>query len=98
MVVLGLFALRFPVYISDFDQWGWQIKCGTGLVGDLRQASDATNGSFVGSCQTALLLRRLWAVPLVVIGAAAFIGMLLATALASLHESLPAPADSDAMG
>jgi hypothetical protein len=96
MVVIGLFALRFPVFIADFDQWGWQIKCGSGFTGDLRQAADATNGThFVASCQSALLLRRLWAIPLVVVGALAFIGMLLATALESLHEAMPAQADGN---
>jgi hypothetical protein len=99
MVVIGLFAMRFPVFISDFDQWGWQVKCGTGFTGDLRQAADATNGThFVSSCESALLLRRLWAIPLVVVGAIAFIGMMLATALESLREAMPAPADGNRVG
>jgi len=96
LVIVGLFALRFPVFIDDFDQWGWQIKCGTGLGADLSQAAAATNGTgFVGKCDSALLLRRLWTVPMVVIGAIAFVGVLLASARESLREGLPAAADGN---
>ena len=31
MIVAGLLALNFPVFIDDFDQFGFQIKCGTGI-------------------------------------------------------------------
>jgi hypothetical protein len=94
MVAIGLFALRFPVYIADFDQWGWQLKCGTGLSGDLRQAAAATNGTgFPARCESALLFRRLWSIPLVVVGSLAFVGVLLANALESSRESLPTRAD-----
>jgi hypothetical protein len=94
LVIVGLFALRFPVFIDDFDQWGWQIKCGTGFGADLSQAAAATNGTgFVDKCESALLLRRLWTIPMVVIGAIAFVGVLLASARESLREGLPAAAD-----
>jgi hypothetical protein len=94
LVLVGLFVLRFPVFIDDFDQWGWQIKCGTGLSTDLSQAAAATNGTgLVDRCETALLLRRLWTIPMVVLGAVAFVGVLLATALESLREEVPAHAD-----
>jgi hypothetical protein len=75
-----------------------------GLAGQVRdrihgrppQAADATNGTnFVSSCESALLFRRLWAIPLVVIGSVAFIGMMLATALESLREAMPAQADGN---
>jgi hypothetical protein len=93
-VLLGLFALRFPVYIDDFDQWGWQINCGSGLSSNLAQAGAATNGTgFVGRCESALLLRRVWTIPMVVIGSAVFVVVLLASALDSLREGLPARAD-----
>lgn len=87
LVIIGLFALRFPVYIDDFDQWGWQVKCGSGLSADFAQAAAATNADhFVSDCETAVLLRRLWTVPLVVVGAIAFFGTLLGTALQSIRE------------
>jgi len=30
-VVVGVLALRFPVFLPDFDQWGFQINCGSGI-------------------------------------------------------------------
>lgn len=90
LVAIGLFALRFPVYLDDFDQWGWLIKCGNGFDADFLQASQATNGTgFVEGCETAVLMRRLWTVPVVVVGAVAFFGTLLTSALASVREALP---------
>jgi len=94
LLIIGLFALRFPVFTDDFDQWGWQIKCGTGFTGNFAQAAAATNGThFVGSCESALLLRRLWTIPLVVVGSIGFFGILLASALSSMREPIPARAD-----
>jgi hypothetical protein len=96
LVIIGLFALRFPVYLDDFDQWGWQVKCGTGFGGDFAQAAAATNATdFVDRCGTALLVRRLWTIPLVVIGLIAFFGTLLATALVSMREELAAGASGN---
>lgn len=37
----GLFALRFPVFIEAYDQFGWQVKCGSGFTTDLTQAFNA---------------------------------------------------------
>jgi hypothetical protein len=31
LVMGGLFALRFPVFLGDVDQWGFQINCGSGI-------------------------------------------------------------------
>jgi hypothetical protein len=31
-----------PIYLSGYDQWGWQIRCGTGFGSDLTQAASAT--------------------------------------------------------
>ena len=50
---------------------------------------------FVASCESALLLRRLWAIPLVVVSSFAFVGMLLTTALEALPEGMPAQADGN---
>jgi hypothetical protein len=69
LIAVGLLALNFPVFLDDFDQWGFQIKCGTGFASDLSQAAAAAGQhSYVDQCQTALLLRRLWTIPLVVLG------------------------------
>ena len=39
---IGLLALNFPVFLDTYDQWGFQIKCGTGYAADLTQAAAAT--------------------------------------------------------
>lgn len=67
MIGVGLLALNFPVFINAFDQFGFQIKCGTGYLSNLSQASEA-GGDHVAQCQTALLTRRLWAIPVVAVG------------------------------
>src|SRR4051812_50116704 len=68
MVATGLLALNFPVYIDVYDQFGFQIKCGTGYFANLTQAAEASGGDYVGQCETAVMLRRLWTIPLVAIG------------------------------
>ncbi len=68
LVATGLLALNFPVYIDVYDQFGFQIKCGTGYFANLTQASEASGGDYVGQCETAVMLRRLWTIPLVAIG------------------------------
>lgn len=77
----GLLALRFPVFIEDYDQFGWQVKCGSGFATDLTQASSAEKKptghkagagapgtDYVGQCNDALMTRRAWAIPAAVIG------------------------------
>ncbi|MDM4139719.1 MULTISPECIES: hypothetical protein [Mycobacterium] len=67
----GLFALYLPVFIAAFDQYGWQVKCGSGFTTDLTQASTAVGavgGDFVDQCGNALLVRRLWAIPAAALG------------------------------
>ena len=68
-IVVGLLALNFPVFLDAFDQYGFQIKCGTGYLTDLSQAASVTGQhNYVDQCETALLVRRLWTIPLVAIG------------------------------
>lgn len=86
MVLLagGLFALRFPVFIDAYDQFGWQVKCGTGFTTDLTQASNAHKkpprekanadaatpavNNYVNQCDHALMIRRVWAIPAAALG------------------------------
>lgn len=69
LIVVGLLALNFPVFLDSFDQYGFQIKCGTGYLTDLSQAASAAGqDNYVDQCERALLVRRLWTIPLVVIG------------------------------
>lgn len=42
LVMGGLFALRFPVFLGDFDQSGFQINCGSGFQSALTQAVSPT--------------------------------------------------------
>ena len=89
LVAAGLFALRFPVQLDAFDQWGWLIKCGNGFSGNLLQADQATNGSgYVEQCEAALLSRRMWTIPMIAVGAVAGVGALLVSALSSVRETL----------
>jgi hypothetical protein len=68
LIVVGLLALNFPV-LDAYDQWGFQVKCGTGFASDLSQAAAAVGQhTYVDQCETALILRRLWAIPLVAVG------------------------------
>src|SRR5271163_147143 len=66
LVMGGLFALRFPVFLGDFDQWGFQINCGSGFHSALTQAviADSAGTHFVDRCHTALAMRRGWTIAL----------------------------------
>lgn len=66
----GLLALNFPVFIDAFDQFGWQVKCGNGFTTELTQATAAgTAGkNYVDQCNSALMVRRLWAIPTAALG------------------------------
>ena len=66
----GLFALYLPVFIDAYDQFGWQVKCGSGFTTDLTQASSAVGagGTYVDQCDNALMVRRLWAIPAAALG------------------------------
>lgn len=67
LIAVGLLALNFPVYLGAYDQFGFQIKCGTGYVANLSQAAEA-GGDHAAQCETALLTRRLWTIPLIALG------------------------------
>ncbi|GAA4537852.1 hypothetical protein [Mycobacterium paraffinicum] len=100
-LAVGLFALRFPVFIDAYDQFGWQVKCGSGFTTDLTQASSAddtkkghgggvgiSSTNYVGQCDNALLIRRVWAIPAAALGALTLVG-LAAAVLAQDRRSSP---------
>ena len=94
LLLVGLIALNFPVLLDAYDQWGFQIKCGTGYDGDLSQAATAVGEhNYVDKCDTALLMRRMWTIPLVVISGVVLLVVTVASALASVRESLVAHRD-----
>ena len=71
LLMVGLLALRFPVFLSDFDQWGFQINCGSGFQSNLTQAgiADSAGTHFIDQCHRAITMRRAGAIPLAVAGA-----------------------------
>jgi H+/Cl- antiporter ClcA len=88
LLIIGLIALNFPVFLDAYDQWGFQIKCGTGYVADLAQAASSVGQrNYVDKCETALLLRRLWAIPLVAVSGLIVLAVTVASAVASARES-----------
>jgi hypothetical protein len=86
LVAVGLLALWFPVYLSQYDQYGMQISCGRGFSANLSQAADASDDGLVAQCDTALLLRRLWAIPAAVLGWLVITGLIAAWAHAKPSE------------
>ena len=83
LIAVGLLALNFPVFLDAYDQWGFQVECGSGFASDLSQAAAAAGQhNYVGQCETALILRRLWAIPLVAVGSIVLVvvGAVAATA------------------
>jgi hypothetical protein len=70
LLIAGLLALRIPVFLGDFDQWGFQINCGSALHSALSQAriADSTGTHLVDRCATAIAVRRAWTISLAVAG------------------------------
>jgi len=89
VLLVVLLAMSFPVFLDSYDQYGFQIRCGTAYLTDLAQASAAAgDDDFVGRCENALLLRRLWTIPLAVLAGVTLLGVLVAAATTSTRESL----------
>ena len=89
LLIVGLIAMNFPVFLDDFDQFGFQIKCGTGYATDLTQAAAAVGQhNFVDQCEAALLVRRMWTIPLVAISGLVLLVVTAASAITSARESL----------
>ena len=89
LVAIGLIALNFPVFLDAYDQWGFQIKCGTGYATDLTQAAAvAGQHNYVDKCETALLVRRMWTIPLIAVSGLVVLAVTVASAITSARESL----------
>lgn len=69
MLAGGLFALWWPVFLDAYDQWGFQIQCGNGFDSDTTKAA-AADSVRVDECNSALAVRRGWAIPAVIVGTA----------------------------
>ena len=70
-ILIGFLGMWWPVYLSEFDQYGIQIDCGSGFVIDLAQAQRADDsGGLAEQCDAAVVVRRAWSIPLMVAGTA----------------------------
>lgn len=81
-LAIGTFALWLPVFIDAYDQYGWQVKCGSGFTTDLTQASSADAAGLAGRrekyvdrCVSALMIRRAWAIPTAALGGLTLVGL-----------------------
>lgn len=78
-LTVGIFALCLPVFIDAYDQYGWQVNCGSGFATDVTQASSADGqghgANYVDQCDNALLIRRAWAIPAAAIGGITLVGL-----------------------
>ncbi len=68
LVVAGLSALWIPVHLGQYDRWGMQVSCGRGFSASLPLPADTNGTDYAGQCGTALLVRRLWAIPVATVG------------------------------
>lgn len=72
LAVIGLMALWFPVYLDQYDAYGIKVTCGSGWRSNLTQVLYADGNdntqALVTRCDTALLVRRAWAIPSVALG------------------------------
>ncbi|CAJ1585821.1 hypothetical protein [[Mycobacterium] wendilense] len=79
VLLIGVLTMWQPVYLSEFDNYGLQISCGSGFFADLSHAEivDGGPGPSTDACQSALLIRRVWAIPTMVLGAAVLLTLAL---------------------
>jgi hypothetical protein len=79
VLVIGVLGMWQSVYLSDFDRYGIKIRCGTGFVADFTHAeiADGGVGEHSKQCDTALLVRRAWAIPAAVLGAGSLVTLAL---------------------
>ncbi|MBI2701885.1 MAG: aminopeptidase [Mycobacterium sp.] len=90
LLVAGVIGLLVPVQVSNSN--GGTVSCGNGLATDLSgaRAANDRNGAnipilneiiphtdFVAQCESAVSSRRMWTIPLTVIGIVGVAGALL---------------------
>jgi hypothetical protein len=91
LLLAGVIGLLVPVTVSNSN--GGTVSCGNGIATDLSGARDANdkNGAnipilneliphtdFVAECQSSVSSRRMWTIPLAVIGVIGIAGALVA--------------------
>ncbi|MCV7078224.1 aminopeptidase [Mycobacterium szulgai] len=90
LLVAGVIGLLVPVTVSNSN--GGSVSCGNGIAADLSgaRAANDQNGAnipilnqivphtdFVAQCESAISGRRMWTIPLAVIGVVGIAGALL---------------------
>jgi hypothetical protein len=68
LAVIGMAALLYPIYLDQYDVYGIKVSCGNALRSDFSQAARGAHHDLVTQCDTALLVRRAWAIPATAIG------------------------------
>lgn len=95
LAVIGLMALWFPVYLDQYDAYGIKVTCGSGWRSNLTQALYADGNdntqALVTRCDTALLVRRAWAIPSVALGWLLVTGFLVMWVHNDQHQASPIP-------
>ncbi len=67
LALIGLAALWLPIELDQHDAYGFPIQCGNGFSSDLTVVR-ANAGDAAARCESALLTRRVWAIPFVAAG------------------------------
>lgn len=68
LAIIGVAALWYPLRLDQIDPYGFPVSCGNGFSSNLTQAVQTNGGDLVTKCDTALLIRRVWAIPCLAIG------------------------------
>jgi hypothetical protein len=92
LAVIGLAALLYPIYLDQYDAYGIKVSCGNALRSDFSQAAQDDHHDLVTQCDTALLVRRAWAIPAIAIGWLLVTGFLVGWVHSSQSEKEAASA------
>lgn len=104
LLLAGVIGLLVPVTVSNGN--GGTVSCGNGIATDLSGARNANNENganipilnqlvphtdFVAQCQSSVSSRRVWAIPLAVIGIIGIAGALVARPRQGAMSATDAP-------
>lgn len=79
-------ALLIPVHIDSMDMYGNDISCGIAFRSDTKAAwmkdhqavlAGGSNPGNVDACESALSTRKMWALPLAIVGGVVLLGALV---------------------
>ncbi len=67
LALIGLAALWLPIELDQHDAYGFPIQCGNGFSSN-PTVGQSDGAGVAGQCESALLIRRAWAIPSAAIG------------------------------